>query len=327
MPVHRAQVRPSTADKDERTRRLYFSPIEHFRVDEVTHLAIDQWLADVRGRGKASRTAQMCKALLATAMQEAIRQGLVGLDPTKLAIRIRVPAPDPRYLTLQEARRLLMAARTQPAGLGVALAVHIGLRRGEILGLSVRDVDLQRGTIYVHQNLVRVRRGDGWALVLGPTKTARSRRRLPIPAGLASWMNEAVEQPVGTVAGRRSAGPHDPVVATATGGRMDPDNFSKAVARIGRQAGLDGVHPHLLRHTCATLLLDEGVDLAVVAAILGHSTVVLTANTYANVLDRTKREGIGLLDGLLAGGPDVPARTPAGQAGRPARHHCPPENR
>ena len=289
-------------------------------------MTVDAWLVEVRRQGKSPRTVQMCRTLLATAMQEAVRRRVIDTNPVKLATRPRVPAPEPRYLTLDEARRLLAIARGQPGelGVGVALAIHLGLRRGEILGLSVRDVDLLRGTVYVHRNLVRVRAEGGgrrgWELVLGPTKTARSRRRLPLPGGLARWLEEDLEarRRSTVAAGRPAPGPDDPVVSTAAGGRMDPDNFSKAVGRLGRRAGLDGVHPHLLRHTCATLLLDEGVDLAVVAAVLGHSTVVLTATIYANVLDRTKREGLGLLDGLLT--EDATGTVPANLSAEPIDH-------
>ena len=89
------------------------------------------------------------------------------------------------------------------------------------------------------------------------------------------------------------------MIVNSAGERPDPDVFSHAVRRIGRQAGLSGVHAHLLRHTTATLLADQGVGIDVISDLLGHGDPALTARLYSHVLDRARRDGLDALATVL----------------------------
>lgn len=291
MPVHVASVRETTAERDQRSCRLYFGPLLDVRLADLRFSHIDRWMEAMTAAGKGAHTVRLCRALLRTGLNAGLRQGLVVRNEATLATPPRVPPPDPGYLDAVQVRAVLNAADGDPLAVGLYLMAYLGLRRGEALGLSWADVDLDARTLYVRRNLVRVPNPvGGWRLMLSEPKTAKSRRHLGIPTPLGDILaaHRRDQQRLALLFALPRPGPDSPVVATRDGGRVDPDNFTKWVARMGKSAGIPGVHPHLLRHSLATLLLSEGVGIETIADVLGHSSVVLTASTYAKVLDAGK---------------------------------------
>lgn len=163
------------------------------------------------------------------------------------------------------------------------IALTMGLRRGEILGLRWSDIDADTGVLWVRQAVQRVNGG----LRLVEPKTHRSRRALPIP-GLA--LGALDRQRARQAAERLAAGPiwqdNGLVFASVIGTLLEPRNVNRHFERLRDQAGLSWVwvRLHDLRHACATFLLAQGVEPRTVMEILGHSTIRLTMDTYSHVL-------------------------------------------
>lgn len=155
----------------------------------------------------------------------------------------------------------------------------IGLRQGEALGLRWQDIDLDRGLLTVARQLQRI---DG-KLILTEPKTPRSRRTLQLPAvaieALRAHKLRQLEE-------RLAAGPawqdSGLVFTTAIGTPLDARNVVRHFHRLLAKAGLPRMPFHNLRHTAASLLLAQGLDIRVVQHVLGHSQISLTANLYAS---------------------------------------------
>lgn len=164
-----------------------------------------------------------------------------------------------------------------------------------------------------------MRKGASWELKLGRLTTTRSLRRVPVPEPLARWISDELDTRA-RLACKTSAtalDPKAPLVLGPDGGRQTPDRFSHAVTAMGAHAGIVGmrVHPHLLRHTAATLMLNAGVDIAVVANILGDS-VEITARYYAHVLDAARIDAVGKLVSAIHAVPGLlPEAINAGELG------------
>src|SRR5439155_3152535 len=161
------------------------------------------------------------------------------------------------------------------------LGLTMGLRRGEVLGLSWDDVDLPGRVLLVRRALQRV---DG-ALRLVDTKTRSSRRPLPIP-GMAA---RALDRHRGRQAADRLAiGERwqdvGLVFTTSLGTPLEPRNVNRRFDQLRRDAGLPWLRLHDLRHACATFLLAHGVDMRTVMEILGHTTVRQTMDRYGHAL-------------------------------------------
>lgn len=160
------------------------------------------------------------------------------------------------------------------------LALSTGLRQGELLGLRWEDIEMDEGTLWVNHALQR----HGGELHLVPPKTQPSRRLVSIPeiavrALQAHQFRQAQD--------RRRAGSRwqDRGLAFATrwGTPIEPRNATRSFKRLLVRAGLPEIRFHVLRHSCATLLLVQVVSPRVVMEILGHSQISLTMNTYSHV--------------------------------------------
>lgn len=202
-------------------------------------------------------------------------------------------------MSVEELRTLFEAnAANRVRGLLVVVAL-LGLRRSEVLGLRWEDVDLERGTLSVRHGLHRV---DG-QLTLLPTKTARSRRTIPLPAIVRRELEEHRERQDSE---RRELAERWPdlgfVFTTPIGTPIDPDNCSKLVKAAVKSAGLRDVRMHDFRHGVVSVLLGLGVPPRTVMEIAGHSGLEMTMNVYGHVSLEDKRDALDRLDGLLGGG-------------------------
>ena len=173
------------------------------------------------------------------------------------------------------------------------LAIHTGLRRGELLGLRWGDLDLQKGLLFVRRSLTRVRQGESYVIQEGPTKSRSSRRTIDLSPDIVQAL---LRHPAGDDPTR------DYVFRSRTGGPIDPSNLDTSFRRDLAAAGLPEVRFHDLRHTHASLLIAAGVHPKAIQARLGHASIQTTLNIYGHLMP-SAFEGVGKhLDCLLAQG-------------------------
>lgn len=245
----------------------------------------------------SARTVQQVHAVLRAMLSQAVREELVSRNVARL---VQAPAPDHdeiRPWTDAEARIFLLAARTHRLHALFVVALGLGLRRGELLGLRWSDVDHATGQLRVSQTLQRVRdRG----VVYGPPKSRRSRRVLTMPALVAAALREHRErQAVERVAAGDDWTDTGLVFTTASGRHVEPRNLNTAFARLVARTKVRAIRFHDLRHTCATLLLSRGVSPRIVMDILGHSQISVTMNIYGHVIPAMQQEAAGQIDAAL----------------------------
>lgn len=221
-----------------------------------------------------------------------MRDELVTRNVAKL---VQVPTPQyevGRGLSPEQARTLLAAARADRLSALYVVAVYLGLRRGESLGLRWQDVDLHEATLQVVHTLQRV---DG-ELRLLPPKTRTSRRTVPLPSPvLAALQSHKFAQDAERIKGGPRWVDTGIVFASTIGTPIEPDNLSRSwyVVRKVLDAPLPRFHD--LRHTCVTLLLTEGVAPHIVQQIVGHSGIDVTMTIYAHTSLEEKRKALQLL--------------------------------
>lgn len=200
-------------------------------------------------------------------------------------------------LTAAEARQFLQAARTDRLHALFELALRTGLRRGELLGLTWHDLDTEGRTLNIRRTLQNAPEG-GTALY--PTKTRAAERRIALPAPCLTALAQH-RQTQDTE--RQTAGEKweecNLVFATPTGRPLDPCSVTQHFRTLLGHAGLRRTRFHDLRHTCATLLLEQGVELVTMKELLGHAHIAVTAEVYAHVRLRLQHEAIDTLSGVL----------------------------
>jgi integrase len=202
-------------------------------------------------------------------------------------------------LTPAEIRLLLEHVEGDRLEALYVLALATGLRQGELLGLGWPDVDLSAGVLTVRRSLQRV---NGVIDFVEP-KTLRSRRTVSVPASVGDLLRRHRQRQAGE---RLKAGSvwqeNDLVFTTGTGRPLDGTNVTRRFQRLLAAAGIPQRRFHDLRHSCATVLLAQGVAARVVMEILGHSQILVTQNTYTHVLPEMHRDAARLMDGFLDGG-------------------------
>ncbi|WP_432033139.1 tyrosine-type recombinase/integrase [Streptomyces antibioticus] len=238
-------------------------------------------------------------SVLKSALEHAVREEEI---PRNVARNVRTGTPRPRRfepLTADEARRLLTASQGHRLHALFELALHTGLRKGELLGLRWEDLDLDAGTAAIRRTLQRTTAGG---LTTLPTKTRASERRIALPTRCVQSLKLHHEQQERE---REAAGTawrdSEHVFTTAQGGSIDPTNLTRAFTTLLRKAGLRRIRFHDLRHSTATLLLEQGVELVVIKELLGHAHIGVTATVYAHVRLRLQRDAIDTLSTALDG--------------------------
>lgn len=178
------------------------------------------------------------------------------------------------------------------------VALALGLRQGEALGLQWDAVDLQAGVLHVRVALQRT--GKKWHLV--EPKSARSRRAIVLPrVAIVALRAHRVRQKRERLLAGGNWQETGFVFTTRVGTPIEPSNLTKEFKRVLKQAEVPDVRFHDLRHTAATFLLAQGVDPRTIMETLGHSQISLTLNTYAHVLPSLQREAADRMNRLLGG--------------------------
>jgi len=247
-------------------------------------------------RAMKPKTVRNIAGLVSSAFVRAIKWGLASTNPVTHSDRPKVRKRIGMALLPSEQDRLAQCA-TGPWCLPVFLdlAAASGARRGEILAL--RWSDLQGMIIVIDRSLCQTNKG----LVFKSTKTEDPRKVELPPSILARLEAHRLRQDEF----RRKFGPDyrsdlDLIFANPDGSPLMPNSISSTVARLCRRLGLPkGASLHVLRHSHASLLLADGVDLATVSARLGHSSVRTTADIYSHAIRGKDRAAAQCWDDIM----------------------------
>jgi integrase len=270
------------------------------KLAQLTPQRVQQLYAAKLAEGLSPTTVHHLHETLHKALAAAVRLGLVARNVTELVDVPRMARHEMTPLSREETQRLLAAAAAEGDRLEAlwVLAVSTGMRRGELLGLRWRDVDLEHATLHVRANLQRSRKTGEW--VWKEPKTRKSRRQIALSEqaveALRAQRRRQHEE-------RLLVGPawedHDLVFANAVGGPLDAAGVYHHFLRLCQRHKLPRVRVHDLRHTCATLLLSARVNPKVVSEMLGHSSVAVTLDIYSHCIPDMQSDAAAVMGQLL----------------------------
>lgn len=272
------------------------------KVSKLTAQDLDRvyarWLED----GVAPVTVRHCHRVLAAALRQAQRRGLVTCCVTDLArppavLHRQTPDIDPQ---VWQSVVLDLKQREPVTAMAVLLAGVTGARRGELCGLRWSDIDPVRCQVTVARS---IRHGlDKTELVVAPTKTGRS-RRVSLDARTLDLLGQYRQQAQEWAAAARvELAPDAYVLSLDPTGRtpLKPDTITAGFARSVRRVGAR-LRFHDLRHMSASLLIGAGTDVSTVAARLGHADPSTTLRIYAHAFEARDRQAAEVMGALLPG--------------------------
>jgi integrase len=298
--VAKQRTRPMTWRGYEHLVRLHILPtLGRVRLAKLTPQHVHSLVTQKVREGRLSpRTIQYMHSVLRAALNQAVRWRMVHYNAAAMVSPPHGTRQETFVLSPEEARRLLDEARGDRLEALYSVALALGLRQGEALGLKWGDIDLEAGLLRVRRASQRIPH-EGTQLV--ETKTPRSRRTLVMPpvvisAPRAHRSRQAMER---LAAGERWVNV-DLVFPSQRGTLADGPNVTHRFHKLLKRAELPSMRFHDLRHACASLLLVQGVHPRVVMETLGHSQISLTMNTYSHVLPALQRDTADRMEAVLA---------------------------
>jgi integrase len=294
------RLRPSTLTTYRGYVRNRVVPnLGRHRLDKLQPEHLEALYAQLAADGLAPASVLQVHRIVSRALKVAMQRGKIRRNVAALVQPPSVPREEVRPLTADQARAVLTAAQGCRNSARWSVALALGLRQGEALGLAWDAVDLDEGTLAVRQALQR-RAGGG--LVLVPPKSRAGRRTIPMPVQLVEALRT---HRVAQATERLAAGSmwtDSGVVFTGPNGKpLDPRADHREWQRLLRKAGVPPARLHDARHTAATLLLAQGVPARVLMELLGHSQITLTLGTYTHVVPELARDAAARMGDALWG--------------------------
>lgn len=301
-------------DYREKLRNYLDDEIRAVRLVELGPNHVVAWQRRLVERNLSANTIRLARAPLRRALRSAEGDGLIARNAVSLAAAPKVRRTRPAdWLRPAEARTFLTYIRTHRDRrirrweMVMTLMLGLGLRREEALGLSWPDIDLDASPpkVTIHRTLVEIKGPGGGLLWEHATKTRSSGRTIPLPPFvvdcLRRWRKTQIEERL--LAGPEWVGAGWPglVCTNGWGGAIYPSNVTHACPRLTEQAGVGRFTAHQLRHSAASLMLDEGVPLKTVSELLGHGSIGITADTYGHLGDRTLVAGSDAMQRQIGG--------------------------
>jgi integrase len=281
----RGTVRESTFSRDKYLVTNHIKPsLGRLKLKNLNALHIQGHYRERLDSGLSGSTVQKIHHVLHKALAQAVRWNLIPRNP---ADSVKAPTPVPKEmhpLSAEEAQRLLEAAQGDRLEALYVLAIHTGMRRGELLGMRWEDVDLDSASVRVRRTLTRI--DNGRRLALAEPKTRRSRRTVGLTQraveALRSHRARQAEEKLKAGSLYASQGL---VFAGEGGGFINPSNLrQRSFAPLLKRAGLQQITFHDLRHTCASILFRSNIHPKFVQELLGHASVAITLDTYSHML-------------------------------------------
>ena len=226
--------------------------------------------------------------MLHSALDRAVKERLLIRNPADCCVVPKVQHQEMKTLQPEDLKAYLDAAERRNALAMFYLELVSGIRKGELVALQWADLNVAEKTISVSKQAVKDEAGN---LVVARPKTENSVRQISIP-------QEAVE----LLIQEHAKHPDNPWLfpSSRTGSMYHPDSVATLHHRILKDAGLEHLRFHDLRHTFATLALQNGVDIKTVSAMLGHYDAGFTLRTYTHTTRQKQDEAAQTMGNLMA---------------------------
>ena len=237
-------------------------------------------------KGLSAKTVRNINQVISSALDLAKEQKLIATNPTDSCALPKVEHKEMHTIPAEDLAKFLREAKASGVYEMYYIELATGLRRGELLGLKWSDIDFANRVIRVQRQVARIN-GE---IVEAPLKTKNSYRNISISEDTAEVLKAQREKVASEY-----------VFPSPNGGPISPDSVNHMLQRVLERAGLPKVRFHDLRHTFATIALQNGVDIKTVSGMLGHYSAGFTLDTYAHVTTAAQKEAANTMGSVLFG--------------------------
>jgi len=287
-----------TVQAYRQTVNRYTVDIAHLQLQKLEATDIQPIYADMSKQKLSNNTIDSLHKVLHIALNTAVKQGVLKRNVMAAVIAPKVVSKQVEVWDPETRSKAIEVLKDSRFGDFYLLALLTGMRKGELAGLKWANVDLERGRLQVVNTLQRI---SGRGLVLGVPKTERSRRSIALSDAAVGLLHEVRGKQTIQKAEIADAWTQSGFVLTHQDGMpLDSEVVSKAFTKLVKEAGFPDLTMHGLRHTHATILLEQGVNPKVVSERLGHASVATTMDIYSHVLPDMQEKAAQVIDTVLA---------------------------
>lgn len=279
------------------TNRYLIPQMGKIKLQELRPDRIDRFYAELVEQGVGVRTVRYIHSVLHRAMEQAARSSYIPRNPAHGATLPRVPQVEMQYLDEDQVLQFLIAAQESRFYALYQLAIKTGMRQGELLGLKWQDISWRKGTLTVKRQVQRV---PGQGFVFGEPKTKAGNRSIKLgEATLQALREHSQRQQVDRAAAGSQWQDLDLVFPSKVGTPMDQRNLLNDFYAVLARAGLHRIRFHDLRHTAASLMINNNIAINRVSQVLGHSKPSVTLDIYSHVFAGSQDDIAALMDEIV----------------------------
>lgn len=274
---------------------IQLQKLQSYHIQELYNEKLLKGRIDNTG-GLSAKSVVYIHRVLRKALQQAVKMQLLQRNVADFIELPKVKRFNPTILNDTQIQNMLNAIRETSYYLPVLLAIFAGLRRGEVLGLRWCDIDLEKKTIAIFQNVIPTSSG----VIITTPKTEKSNRTILLSESIIVEIlkhkegQEDIKKELAEIYQN-----HDLINCRMDGTPLNPSTFSSDFADILKKHGLPHVRFHDLRHINATLMLKNKIPAKVASERLGHSSIGITLDLYSHVLSEMQQEAVDKLDDVI----------------------------
>ena len=284
----KATIKDSTYNTYKYKLEKYILPyIGKQRLVEVNQRQLSQLIENWKGLKLSAQMIHMLFQLVSRIFRDAFNNRLISQNPCTSITLPKQELKKVNPLSLTEQKCLEKTARLEKNGELIIIALHLGLRIGEISALKWENIDFEKKQLHVKETYQRLNKISNTALSIGPVKTRSSNRILPLPDQMIVLFQNLKKDD------SRS------FVFQVRGKPMEPRLITYYFHKIREKAGLSEIHFHQLRHTFATRLLESKVTITSISELLGHRSTQMTLDIYAGTVFDEKYSSLKMMERVV----------------------------
>ncbi len=252
----------------------------------LTKGRVDRIESKNQPKGLSAKTVRNIHQVISSALKLAQEQSLIKRNPAEGCALPKQEHKEMQTIPAEQLTAFLREAKASGVFELYYIELMTGLRRGELLGLKWIDIDMRHGELRVRRQVSRI----NGQVVEAPLKTKNAYRNLPLSADAINVLKMQ----------KLKCGGSEWVFPSPNGGPISPDSVLNMLHRVLKRAGLPPVRFHDLRHTFATIALQNGVDIKTLSGMLGHFSAGFTLDTYTHVTTAAQREAANTMSNVLS---------------------------
>jgi len=298
LEFHKTTVAPNTAVQYKQQTDNYILPeLGKIKLRDLSLNIIEAHYMALQKSGLGASSVRYVHAILRKCLNDAVRRGYIGYNPTQGAILPRVDDKEMVFLDEDEILRFLITIQESSYNALYTLAIKTGMRKGELLALKWTDLNWQHSTLRVQRQVQRIK-GEG--LVFRPPKTRAGRRTVQLGQKTLETLRQQYQESKrqANLAGENWK-EHGLIFPSVVGTPLDGENVTKDFKTQLEKAGVKKIRFHDLRHTAASLLLNNGVPVIVVSKMLGHAKTSTTLNIYGHLMPTMQEQAAQVMDEIV----------------------------